>query len=585
MFKKDQDSIVSIIYEYCRENDLPEIDFQWKGIPFSGHWGISTSFFQLASTEAKTGKKVIVPQRAQEHAEAVAKKIGTFPGFEQFEAVRGYLNCYFSTTEYVGRVIDTVLEEGKLFGHGEDKNQRVMVEYSQPNTHKAFHVGHLRNVILGSAVCNILDFAGYDVIRSNYIGDIGLHVIKWMWNYLKHHNGEEPTENITQWMGSIYSEADQYYSHDPEVEKEVRALFSRWDQRDEEIVALWKKTRDWSMKGFDQVYELLGVKFDHVYYESEVEDSGKDIVDTLIKKKIARDERPDGAVIIPLDELLGEKEKYRVLVILRSDGTSLYATKDLPLAINKIEEYKLDKSVYVIDVRQSLYMQQIFKTLELMGYEWAKNLFHLAYEIVNLPGNVTMSSRDGTVVLLEDLIEQATSQAMNIVEEKNPELSAEEKRKVAQAVALGGIRYSMLSRDNTKIVTFDWKSALDINGQAAPYIQYAYVRANSILRKTDGQIPAAIPLSYELTTEEVELIDCITRFPMEVQRAANDYHPLYLSTHAYELASLFNSFYRNCPVLKAEPEIRDLRLRIVAATRQAIENALAVLGIEAPNVM
>jgi arginyl-tRNA synthetase len=585
MFEKDQEAIIKVIHQYCQDNDLPEIDFQWKGIPFSGHWGMSTSFFQLASAEAKQGKKLNIPQRAQEHAEAVIERIGSMPGFDQFEAVRGYLNCYFSSTAYIGQVLDTVLAEGADFGKGQRKHERVMVEYSQPNTHKAFHVGHLRNVILGSAVCNILDFAGYDVVRANYIGDIGLHVIKWMWNYLKHHNGEEPGENITQWMGDIYSEADQYFSNDPEVEKEVRALFARWDHRDEDVVALWKKTRDWSMQGFDQVYSLLGVKFDHIYYESEVEDSGKGIVDTLIEKGIARDERPDGAVIIPLDELLGEKEKYRVMVVLRSDGTSLYATKDLPLAINKIEEYKLDKSIYVIDVRQSLYMQQIFKTLELMGYGWAKNLYHLAYEIVNLPGNVTMSSRDGTVVLLEDLIDQATAKAMSIVEEKNPELSAEEKHSVAQAVALGGIRYSMLSRDNTKVVTFDWKSALDINGQAAPYIQYAYVRANSILRKLNNKVPEPLPLSYELTTEEVELIDCITRFPMEVQRAAKDYHPLYLSTHAYELASLFNSFYRNCPVLKAEPEVRDLRLRIVAAARQALENALNVLGITAPNVM
>jgi arginyl-tRNA synthetase len=585
MFKKDQQALVSIIHQYCRENELPEIDMQWKGIPFSGHWGISTSFFQLASAEAKTDKKVIVPQRAQEHAEAVAAKLGTFPGFDQFEAVRGYLNCYFSTSTYVARVIDTVIQDGKSFGQGDAKNQRIMVEFSQPNTHKAFHVGHLRNVILGSAVCNILEFAGYDVIRANYIGDIGLHVIKWIWTYLKYHQDEEPQGNITQWMGTIYAEADSHYTGSPEVEKEVRELFARWDQRDPELVALWKKTRDWSMQGFFQVYETLGVKFDRYYYESEVEDSGKDIVKILIEKGIARDERPEGAVIIPLDEILGEKEKYRVMVILRSDGTSLYATKDLPLAINKVEEYKLDKSIYVIDVRQSLYMQQIFKTLELLGYAWAKNLYHLAYEIVNLPGNVTMSSREGTVVLLEDLINQATSEAMKIVEEKNPELSAEDKQAVAKAVALGGIRYSMLSRDNTKIVTFDWKSALDINGQAAPYIQYAYVRANSILRKFSDEIPASIPLNYELTLPEVELIDCITRFPMEVQRAAADNHPLYISTYAYELASLFNSFYRSCPVLKAEPEVRDFRLRMVAAAKQTIENSLSLLGITAPNVM
>ena len=585
MFEQERNNIAQEIKTYCLTLGLPELDLQWKWIPFSAHWGISTSFFQLASAEAKQkGQKVNVPARAQELAEQVAEHLGQTAGFERIEAVRGYLNLYFSTAEYAQRVLDTVLETGAEFGHNPSTGEKVMVEFSQPNTHKAFHVGHLRNVILGNAVCNLLEGGGNEVVRANYIGDIGLHVIKWLWNYLENHDGEVPDEAKVRWMGDIYSEADRLYQ-DPAVEEQVRALFARWDRKEQDIVDLWKTTRQWSMEGFNELYDLLGVKFDHFYYESDVEDSGKEIVDILIEKGIARDERPEGAVIVPLDEILGTDEVYRVLVVLRSDGTSLYATKDLSLAIDKFEQFNIDRSVYVIDVRQSLYMKQIFKTLEILGYEWADKCQHLAYEIVNLPGNVTMSSRDGTVVLLEDLISEATARALAIVQEKNPDLSETEQREVAYAVALGAIKYSMLSRDNTKIVTFDWEAALDFNGQAAPYIQYAAVRCNSILRKLDGELPASAPLDYEMEKAEVHLIDLISRLPNEVARASRELKPLYVATHAYELAKGFSNFYNTCPVLKAEEPMRSHRLRIVAAARVAIANSLAFLGIQSPDVM
>jgi arginyl-tRNA synthetase len=585
MFEAEQREITSKIQEFCKQNDLPEPVIGWSWIPFSGHWGIATSFFSLAAQEARLGKKIVVAQRAQEIALQVAEFLGSPAGFEKIEAVKGYLNLYFSSSDYARQVIDRVLDEGLDYGKGESKGERVMVEFSQPNTHKAFHVGHLRNVILGGATANILECAGYDVIRANYIGDIGLHVIKWLWNYQKFHAGEQPGKDLTRWMGDLYAETERRYSDNPEYEVEVRALFARWDKRDPEVVALWQKTRQWSMDGFEQIYKMLSVHFDHFYFESEMEDSGKEFVKTLIQKGIARDERPEGAVIIPLDEILGLKEKYRVLVILRSDGTSLYSTKDIPLAIKKVEEYHLNRSIYVIDVRQALYMQQIFKTLELMGYEWAKNCYHLAYEIVNLPGNVTMKSREGTVVLLEDLVREASSRALQIVQMKNPDLPAEKQQEISLAVALGALKYSMLSRESTKIVTFDWDTALDFNGQAAPYIQYSFVRANSILRKMNGPLPESLALDYELTSQEVQLVDLIARLPGEVQRAAAEYRPLYIANLAYDLAKAFSDFYNTCPVLQVEEPIRSARLRIVAAARQAIGNSLALLGITAPEAM
>lgn len=288
-----------------------------------------------------------------------------------------------------------------------------------------------------------------------------------------------------------------------------------------------------------------------------------------------------------MDDLLGlKKETYRVLVILRSDGTSLYSTKDLPLAIEKFEKFNPDRSIYVIDVRQSLYLQQIYKTLAVMGHpDWSERCYHLSYEIVNLPGNVTIASREGTVVLLEDLVREAENRALEVVKEKNPELNSETMQEVAHMVALGAIKYPMLARDNNKIVTFDWKSALDFNGQAAPYIQYAHVRANSILRRMDGDLPDSTAPQYDLEPSEVQLIDLISRLPAEIQRAAQEYKPLHLTNLAYELARSFNDFYMQCPVLKAEPDIKSARLRLVAAARQAIANVLTILGIKAPQVM
>ncbi|HVN54737.1 MAG TPA: arginine--tRNA ligase [Anaerolineaceae bacterium] len=558
---------------------------QWNWIPFSGQWGISTSFFQLAAQESRQGKKVVVPQRAAELAEQVAAELGVPEGFERVEAVKGYLNLYFSTAEYTRRVVDEVLSEDEDFGCQPRRGEQVMVEFSQPNTHKAFHVGHLRSAILGDVVCRILDFAGYDVVRANYYGDIGLHVIKWLWNYMKYHRGEKPGKDVTRWMGDLYLEASRRLEEHPELEAEVREVYSRWDRRDTEVVELWRETRQWSLDGFDQIYKTLDIKFDRLYSNSEAEEPGKVAVEELIERGIAEDERPTGPVIVKIDEKLGLKEeKYRVLVVLRSDGTALYATEDLALAKMKFSEYDLAKSIYVVDVRQSLHFQQVFKTLEIAGYPWASRCYHLAYEIVNLPGNVVMASRDGTVVLLEDLIREATARALAIVRQKNPELSESEMNEVASAVGIGSIKYPMLNRDSAKIATFDWEAALDFNGQAAPYIQYAHVRANSILRRVEEMPGSTLPPA-ELSPVEIALVDLISRFPKEVQRAAAEYRPLYIATLAFEMAKAFNDFYNQCPVLQAEPGLRASRIRLVAAARQAIANCLALLGITAPQAM
>ena len=592
MFNQEQEQITKAILGILSQQKIPLGSIEWNPIPFAGKWGISTSFFQIAALWARQQRAegqnpLPVPQLAAQIATQVSEALRLPSGFQRIEAVNGYLNLYFDPLEFTRRVVDAVLEAGDRFGWGAAKGKRILVEFSQPNTHKAFHVGHLRNVVLGDALCNILEAAGYDVIRANYINDTGLHVIKWLWNYQKFHTGEEPGQDKTRWMGDLYAEANKRLEENPELESEVRQLYARWDRRDPEVMALWQKTRQWSLEGFDQIYAMLGVRFDHIFYDHELEKPGQELVEELIRKGIAVDERPAGPVIVRIDELLGlKKETYRVLVVLRSDGTSLYATKDLPLAIKKFEMFNPDLSVYVIDVRQSLYLQQIFKTLALMGHpEWAERCYHFSYEIVNLPGNVTIASREGTVVLLEDLVREARQRALEVVHEKNPALSPAEMEEVARVVALGSIKYPMLARDATKIVTFDWKTALDFNGQAAPYIQYAHVRANSILRKMEAPLPPSLLPTHELHPTEIQLIDWISRIPGEVQRAAQEMRPLYLTNLAYELARAFNDFYAECQVLKADEATRAARLRLVAAAKQAMANLLRMLGIIPPEVM
>jgi arginyl-tRNA synthetase len=589
MFESERQNLEARIKSICAAEGIPLAALEWKSIPFSGEWGISTSFFATAAAEARLGKAVVVAQRAQQIAEIVQKGLGEVAGISRIAPVKGYLNLYFQTAEYARRVIEAVLTAGPAFGAGAPSGMQYMLEFSHPNTHKAFHVGHLRGTILGDSICRILEFAGHQVVRANYPGDMGLHVIRWLWGYLKFHNDEEPSTDITKWMGEVYADAIRRLEQDPTLEAEVRALYTRWDQRDPEVVSLWERTREWSLEGFRQMYAALDVRFDVYYFNSQEEKPGKEIVEQLVRQGIATDERAQGgAVVVKIDEVLGlTREQYRTAVILRSDETALYATEDLALVKHKFKDYPdLVRSLYLVDVRQSLHFTQVFKILEIAGYEPAQQCGHISYELVTLPGNVVMSSREGTVVLLEDLLREAIARAREEAQRKNPALDAQQLDQVAQAVGLGALKYPLLARENTRLVTFDWQSALDFNGQAAPYIQYAHVRCNSILRKAGSAQDA--PMAGSLADPqpaEVQLIDLLSRFPGDVQRAAVDYKPLTIATGAYEIAKAFASFYDACPVLSAEPAVRAARLRLVAAVKIVLANALSLLGITAPDVM
>ncbi len=602
MFDSERIQLEAVIRAYCNDKNIPEpTNIQWQPIPFAGEWGMSTSFFQLAAAEARLGvavRELSVPQRAAQLAEEVSQKIGHLPGFSRIEAVKGYLNCYYSTSEYSSEAVRTILAQGDNFGRGEAKSERVMVEYAQPNTHHSFHMGHFRNAILGETLSRLLEFAGLPTIRASYPGDMGLGVITVLWMYQKFYLDQEPQgiHERGQWLLKLYVEASQLLeqkeAENPEqktiregYETERRELYRKWNAGDPEVHALWLRTREWSLEELREILRLLDIKIDVWFFESEVDESAKEIVDELIQRGIADDERPEGPVIVKIDEKLGlKKAKYRTNVLLRSDGTTLYLTKDLALAKVKFEKFGVDRSIYVIDVRQSFYMQQTFKILELWGFKQAEKCYHLGYGFVSLPEGA-MSARRGRLALFKDVYDEACLRVLAEIEKKNPDLPQEERQNVAEQIGLGALVYAMLSVDNNKDIVFDIDDALNFDGHTGPYIQNAHVRASSILRKAGG-IPPKADISYQLSSHEIQLVDLISRFPAVVQQAAEEYRPLIIASYAYDLANSFHSFYHAVPVLQTETEeIRNARLRLVAAARQTLANALRVLDIAAPDVM
>jgi len=601
MFQTEQEKIKKNIHAFCVEKGIPLAELKWAYIPFSGEWGTSTSFFQTAADEARSGIRsgLPVPQRAQQIAEQVCEALGKLDGISHIEAVKGYLNLYFSTPEFARRVVDSVLVQGKDFGRGASKGERVMVEYAQPNTHHSFHIGHYRNTILGEVLSRLVEFAGFETIRASYPGDIGLSVITVVWAYKRFYFGHEPdgVHERGQWLGKIYTEAVALFEEkdtETEAEKQQREaykaerqeIYRLWDMGDPEIRQLWRKTREWSLEELRDILKMLEIKMDVWFFESEVDEPSKLIVDELLEKGIADDERPTGgAVIVKIDEKLGlTKEKYRTNVLLRSDGTTLYLTKDLALAKVKFEKYQVDRSIYVVDVRQSLHLQQTFAILKLWGFPQAEKCYHLGYGFVSLPEGA-MSARKGRVVLFKDVYDEAEKRALAAMGERTPDMPEQQRKQIARQIGLGALAYAMLSVDNNKDIVFDINEALSFDGHTGPYIQNAYVRANSILKKA-GSLPVSACYDYALSNHEVQLIDMISRFPAVVQQAAEEYRPLVMATFAYELANTFHSFYHAVQVLQSNnEEIKAARLRLVAAARQTISNALLLLGITAPEAM
>lgn len=483
----------------------------------------------------------------------------------------GYLN-FFANWDMIGqKIVETVLKEKENFGKGGRKGKNVMVEYCHFNTHKAVHIGHIRTACLGESLSRIFDFSGYKMIRANYQGDIGPHVARCVWGFLKLHGGKETSVERGKWLGQIYAEASRKLKENEELSKEVDEINKKIYAGDPELTKIWKKTRNWSLEYFEKIYESFGINFDRLYFESEVEKLGTTISKNLFKKGIAK--QSEGAILMDL-----EKHGLGVFLLLKSDGTPLYSAKDLGLANLKLKEYTISKSVHVVGSEQKLYFKQLFKTFELAKSKLANKSYHLCYELVNLPTG-KMASREGEVILYEDVLSELIKHAKEETIKRNPKMNKNELEEVSKYIALASLKYDMIKMSPAKTIIFDWQQALDFEGNAAPYLQYTFARANSILKKAK-EFSNKFNMSLLKEPHERHLLQMISEFPEVVGKAAKDMRPHYVANFCYELSTKFNEFYQFLPVLKAKGDMRSARLALVKSVSIVLKNALNLLGIE-----
>ncbi|HTK04040.1 MAG TPA: arginine--tRNA ligase [Candidatus Eisenbacteria bacterium] len=521
-------------------------------------------------------------QNPAQLAKDAAAKIVPLGLIGDARAVGHYVNVSFDKRAFATAGLEEVFGRAADFGNAEGKKDgRVMIEYGSPNTHKEIHVGHLRNFALGLSVERLLRAAGHEVIPVNYIGDVGAHVAKWLWYYDKVRKGEVPGaepigDDITH-FGRIYTAATVLAESDEDKYKpEISAVLQALEKHEPAWESLWLKTRDACLKQMDVIFKELGIRFERTYLESEVEGPGKALVQDLIKRGIAK-EGERGAIIVDL----AEPEDLGVYLVLKSDGTALYSTKELALAGLKFKEFPgVTSSIHVVDMRQSLYFKQFFATLGRMGFD--KEMTHLAYEFVTLKEGA-MSSRKGNIVTYEDFRDEMTAMVASETRKRREDWDDAKVARTSWAVAEGAMKFGMLKQDNDRPITFDMEAALSFDGFTGPYVQYSHARLSSILAKADGETVSVCSASDD--AKEFALLRLVADLPQIVVSAANAYRPSILAQYLFELAQASNDFYRDVPVLSAEPADRSRRLAIVAAARVALANGLALLGIRAPEEM
>lgn len=494
---------------------------------------------------------------AKELAEKIKMKF-----IEKVSTIGPYVNFYINWPEFTQEILKSV---NKKYGSCEEK-EIIMMDVFQPNPFKPFHIGHIRNAVIGESIRRLLEFCGKKTIAVSYMGDVGTHVAKWFWYFNNFYKGEIPKENVSKWAGGIYSKATQKIEEKEEYEKEVQEINRKLDSKDKELMKSWKKLRDLCLEDFWKIQKELDVHLDGHFYESESEIVGKSMVNDLIKKGVAQ--ISEGAPVINL-----EKYGLGVFLLMKSDGTTLYSTKDLGLYELKRKKYKFDKSIFIVAAEQEFYFKQLFKAFEVLNLPgWEKNI-HISFGLVTLKQG-KMSSRYGTIILYEDLRDEMIKKILEATEKKNPDLK--DKYEIAKKIAFGAIKYSMLDIDNDKPIKFDWEQALDIEGRSGPYLQYSLVRALSILKKAKIQKydPSLLKENIEL-----KLIKKLAKFPNIIKNAAAQYSPNILSTYLFELAQDFNSFYQSLPVLKAEEGLKKARLKLVEAFTIVIKSGLSLLSI------
>ncbi|MRM95706.1 arginine--tRNA ligase [Riemerella anatipestifer] len=515
---------------------------------------------------------------------------------EGFNVVKGFLNLKVKNKYF----IESFKAEERNFGTVTSKNQTVMVEYSSPNTNKPLHLGHIRNILLGYSVAQILKEAGYEVIKTQIVNDRGIHICKSMLAWEKFGNGETPADSGLKGdklVGNYYVKFDQEYKKEiqhlvedglgeDEAKKqapifvEAQKMLLDWEQENPQVRELWQKMNQWVYDGFGETYKRLGVDFDQIQYESNTYILGKDLIQEGLAKGVLY-QKEDGSVWCDLsDEGLDQK------LLLRSDGTSVYMTQDLGTAVERFKQNDIQKLIYTVGNEQDYHFQVLFKILKKLGYDWAEHLYHLSYGMVELPHG-KMKSREGTVVDADDLMQEMYLTAKEKAQElgKLEHLPEEDKESSYEIVGQGALKYYMLKVDPKKKMLFNPEESIDFNGNTGPFIQYTYARIQSLLEKA-GYEPQDLADDIEINAYEKELITHLGNFKTVVSKAAETLSPAQLANYIYDLVKSYNSFYQNNPILNQEDAaVKNLRLKLSALTAKTIKRGLELLGIGVVNRM
>ena len=488
----------------------------------------------------------------------------------------GYVNFFVNKSQLAKTVINDVLTKKEKYGHSDlGQEKAVVIDFSSPNIAKPFHIGHIRTTVIGNALYKIYDSQGYNVVRVNHLGDYGTQFGKLIVAFKLWGSKEAVEANPIPELLKLYVKFHEEAEQKPEMEDEARAWFTKLENGDEEAKALWQWFRDESLKEFARVYDLLDIEFDSYAGESFYSDKMDSVIETLKDKKLLV--QSQGTNVVDLEEY-----NMPPALITKNDGSTLYMTRDLAAAIYRKNTYDFEKCIYVVGSQQSLHFQQLFKVLELMGYEWSKDLIHVPFGMVALEEG-TMSTRKGRVVFLEDVLKQAVEKTKEIVLSKNP--NAKNVEQIAKQVGVGAVVFQELSNSRIKDYTFSWSRTLSFEGETGPYVQYTHARCCAVLRKAEEEVTTDINYNLLSDGDGAEVLKVIGSFNKSILAAMRKNEPHIITRFVLDLAQAFNKFYHDNPILVEDAELRKARLALVAATRQTIENALALLGMHAPERM
>ncbi len=509
-------------------------------------------------------------------AEDLAKSFETDDDITGVKAVNGYLNFTVNRAGFALKTLQKVLEEGKNYGSSnEGQGKTICIDYSSINIAKPFHIGHLSTTVLGSALYKIFNFLGYNAVGINHLGDYGTQFGKLIYAYKAWGDKETVEKGGLKELTRLYVKYHEESEIHPEMDDVARSYFKHIEEGEEKALELFNWFKSLTLAETEKIYDLLNIKFDSYAGESFYNDKMQPVIDELKEKGLLTES--DGAMVVDLT-----KYDMPPCLILRSDGASLYATRDLAAAYYRKNVYDFDKCLYVVAYQQNLHFQQIFKVLELLGKPWHKDMIHVAYGMVSLEEG-SMSTRKGKVVWLEDVIAKCIEKCSAVINEKNPNL--ENKEKIARDVGVGAVVFGALSNNKIKDITFSYDRVLNFDGETGPYVQYTAARCFGVLAKSD--IPYGdFTMPSTLESCEYDLIAQLSAFPSTVSASAEKLEPSFVTRYAIELAKLYNKFYFECKILTAEDKERvKFRLALTKAVRITLENALALLGICAPERM